>query len=207
MNEMLTAAWADMGDADAVADHIERTIADMPSPVIAVPGGSTPLKIFEILAERNLDWAGVTLLLTDDREVALDHEASNQAKLNATFADTEAKILTLSEEMDVPALDLVWLGMGADGHIASLFPDMEYTHVEDPAVVRTVPEPLPPEAPFPRLSLNMAALAGATEIILVIRGEVKKAVVEKALQGGSTLPVAQLFEASNSAVTIYWSEA
>ena len=54
--------------------------------MIALPGGSTPIAIFAELASRGVDWEGATLMLGDDRMVAKDHEASNQAKLEAAFA-------------------------------------------------------------------------------------------------------------------------
>lgn len=207
MSDLAHVDWAGDGSVAAVADHVQRVIAGKPDPVIAVPGGSTPLAIFDELARRGLDWAGVTLMLTDDRQVPLDHPASNQAKLEGAFSETEANIVPLAAGMSVPPLDLCWLGMGADGHIASLFPRMQAEVIDGAAVIRTTPEPLPPEAPFPRLSMNMAALRAAKDIILVVRGNDKKAVLDDALAGCNDLPVARLMQASANPVTIYWSEA
>ncbi len=207
MNDFAHVRWADDGSAHAVADHVERAVADKPAPIVAVPGGSTPIAIFDELARRGLDWAGVTLMLTDDRQVPLDHPASNQAKLEGAFCATAANIIPLEAGMDVPPLDLCWLGMGADGHIASLFPKMQAQSADRAAVIRTTPEPLPSEAPFPRLSMNMAALAAARDIILVARGTDKKAVLDNALAGRNDLPVARLLQQTRSPLTIYWSEA
>lgn len=199
--------WADDGSTGAVADHLERVVRSADTPVIAVPGGSTPVAIFDELAERGVDWAGATLMLGDDRLVEKDHPASNQAKLEAAFADSGAAIVSLSEGMEVPPLDLLWVGMGADGHIASLFPEMICEDREGPSVIRTEPHPLPPEAPFPRLSMNFEALATSPkETIIVIRGSEKKAVIENALGGGSDLPISRLLRGSSAPITIYWSE-
>ncbi|GAB5349201.1 6-phosphogluconolactonase [Alteriqipengyuania sp. 357] len=198
--------WASDGSTKAVADHVERVVASLDAPMIALPGGSTPIAIFEELASRGVDWEGATLMLGDDRMVPKDHPASNQAKLEHAFAQTRATIAPLAEGMAVPALDLLWLGMGADGHIASLFPEMVIDDQPGPCVIRTEPHPLPPEAPFPRLSMNMEALTTVPrETIFVIRGEDKKAVIEDAMHGGNDLPVARLLRASRAPVTIYWS--
>ena len=200
--------WAEDGSTAAVADHVARVVEASDAPVIAVPGGSTPIAIFDALAARELDWSGTTLMLGDDRMVDREHAASNQAKLEAAFADSAATIATLKEGADVPHLDLLWVGMGADGHIASLFPEMRCEDQPGAKVVRTEPIPLPPEAPYPRLSMNVEALTTAPkETIIVIRGADKKAVIEDAMQGDSDLPVARLQRTSRSPVTIYWSPA
>lgn len=198
--------WAEDGSGEAVARHLARVIAANPSATIAVPGGSTPLPIFEKLVGEGIDWSGVTLMLGDDRIVEHGHAASNQAKLEGAFCATEARIVALEEGMAVPDLDLLWLGMGEDGHIASLFPEMEADDAPGRTVIRTRPVPLPPEAPFPRLSMNMEALTGAPrEIILVIRGEAKKRVLADAIAGRGTVPVVTLIARATCPITIYWS--
>lgn len=206
MNERAKVSWADDGGTGAVADHVERVVRANSAPLVAVPGGSTPVAIFEELAARGLDWAGTTLMLGDDRLVPRDHEASNQAKLETAFANSGAEILALEEDMRVPQLDLLWLGMGTDGHVASLFPEMICDDRPGALVIRTEPHPLPPEAPFPRLSMNMEALTTSPkETIIVIRGEEKKAMIEEAMRGESDLPIARLLRGSRARVTIYWS--
>ena len=206
MSEHADISWAEDGSAAAVAAHLTRAIDANPRARIAVPGGSTPLPIFEELVERGIDWSGVTLMLGDDRIVEHGHAASNQAKLEGAFCATEANVMALEEGMDVPDLDLLWIGMGADGHIASLFPEMKCEDVPGRKIIRTEPVPLPPEAPFPRLSMNMEALAEAPrEIILVIRGAEKKRVLEEAGSGANSLPIARLIKRSIAPITVYWS--
>lgn len=198
--------WADDGSNRAVADHLARVVQQNPNAVIAVPGGSTPLPIFEELRARGIDWSSATLMLTDDRIVPPGHPASNQSKLQSAFCGSGARIVALEEGAVVPDLDLVWLGMGADGHIASLFPAMACADLPGSRIVRTEPNPLPPEAPFPRLSMNMEALASASaEIILVIRGDVKKRVLEDAVAGSSDVPANSLLRRADCPITIYWS--
>jgi 6-phosphogluconolactonase len=103
----------------------------------------------------------------------------------------------------VPRFALAWLGMGADGHIASLFPNTD-PRAEDPRrIVRLTPDPLPPEAPFDRISLTIPALLNSDELAFVIRGADKRAVLDAALAGKSDLPVARLLAAATQQVTCF----
>lgn len=197
--------WAQPGDAAAVADRIAAELAKPGPKRIAVPGGSTPVKVFALLAERALDWSEVTLCLTDDRQVPDDHPASNYGKLAAALGDSGVTVERLVEGAAVAPFDLVWLGMGEDGHVASLFPHMHALVRPGPAVIATTPVPLPSEAPFPRLSLNRRALKATAEIILVITGATKKQLVERVLGGADTYPVSDFLRGFGPPVTIYWS--
>ena len=169
-------------------------------------GGSTPAKVLALLASRDLDWAGTTIIPTDDRQVSTDHPASNVGALRQAFAGTAATILPLAEGDKVAPFDLVWLGMGADGHIASLFPRMCAEQRRGRRVIAPTPIPLPPEAPFARLSLNRKALAATAETIVVITGAAKRAVIEAALAGSDALPISDVVRNPRAPVTIYWSE-
>jgi 6-phosphogluconolactonase len=198
--------WTEPGDAAAVADRIAAEVSRPGKKRLAVPGGSTPLKVFELLAARDLDWSGVTLTLTDERLVPDDHPASNYAKLASALASKVAGIERLAEGMEVLPFDLVWLGMGEDGHVASLFPHMAAVIRPGPTVIATTPIPLPPEAPFDRLSLNRAALRQAGEIVLVVSGAAKRKVIDRAMMGSDVYPVSDYLRGEGPPVTIYWSE-
>jgi len=199
--------WAEPGDAAAVAERIAETVRRPGRKWLAVPGGSTPAKVFAALNERGLDWRECEVWLTDDRQVPHDHPASNFGKLKAALGGTEAILVALRDGDYPPPFDLVWLGMGGDGHVASLFPQMAAGERIGPHVIATVPAPLPPEAPFARLSLNLEALVAADEILLVVTGADKRRVLEGVIAGQAQhLPVAQLLRAAKCPVTIYWSE-
>ncbi|WP_338468357.1 6-phosphogluconolactonase [Novosphingobium sp. ZN18A2] len=199
--------WAEPGDAEAVAERIAAEVSKPGRKRIAVPGGSTPIRIFDLLAHRKLDWSGVTLTLTDDRQVPDDHEASNFRKLSAALGSSGATIERLEEGRRVDPFDLVWLGMGADGHIASLFPHMVAEIRPGRTVISTTPIPLPPEAPFARLTLNRRALCAAKEVIIVITGDEKRRVIEKAQNGNdASYPVSDVLHGCGAPVTIYWSK-
>lgn len=193
-------------EVEGIADHVAEVIARPGERTIAVPGGSTPFPIFDALAKRDLDWSQTTIFLTDDRVVDPDHEASNFGRLRTSLGSSGARIMPLEEGIEAPAFDLVWLGMGADGHVASLFPNTDPTTSVSAGVVRLTPDPLPPEAPFDRLSWTLLALLNTNATMLVIRGKDKLAVLFDALLGKNDLPIARLLAASTAPVTIFGSD-
>jgi len=196
---------AEPGDLAAVAERIAAEIARPGAKRIAVAGGSTPSRVFALLAQRNLDWTGTTMIPTDDRQVSHDHPASNFGKLKSALGHTGATLLPLEEGQKIKPFDLVWLGMGEDGHVASLFPRMCALPSVKPRVIATLPKPLPPEAPFARLSLNRQALAATRATILVATGSAKRRLIEAALAGSDAWPVSDILRAPRASVTVYWS--
>ncbi|QPC99191.1 6-phosphogluconolactonase [Qipengyuania soli] len=192
----------------AIADWLAVQIADAlnagEGPVtITVPGGSTPFPIMESLLDHDLDWTRLVVWPGDDRVVPEDHPASNTGKLRDLFEPAGAEVVTLSEMEAVPHFTLAWLGMGADGHIASLFPNTDPRVDEPQQVVRLTPDPLPPEAPFDRISLTIPSLLASDQLVFVIRGEEKRAVLDQAIGGQSDLPVARLLGAARQKVTCF----
>lgn len=198
--------WAEQADNAAIADFIAGKLSGGGIKHIAVPGGSTPGPILAELSRRALDWENLQFTLTDDRQVAEDHPASNIRLLREHLGNSGAQILPLFPALVPPHFDLCWLGMGTDGHIASLFPEMQATELAAPGVIETVPEPLPPEAPYARLSLNLPALLASDAIMLVIKGNAKKQVIDQAIDGTNDFPIARLLAAAQCEVTIFWSE-
>lgn len=180
----------------ALAGH-DGTIA------ITVPGGSTPFPILAELAQRHLDWGRIAVWPGDDRIVPEDHPASNVGRIRALLEPVGARIVPLAEGAQPPHFAVAWLGMGADGHIASLFPNTD-PQVDDPlALRRLTPDPLPPEAPFDRLSLTIPALLASDTVIFVIRGEDKLSLFEAAVRGDHDLPVARLLRAAQQPVICF----
>ena len=178
---------------------------------ISLPGGSTPFPILEAMIaqdntlppERKIDFARLNIWPGDDRIVSESHPASNTGKLRKLFEPVGATVVTLSVMEKIPRFALVWLGMGADGHIASLFPNTD-PQVDDPQRVRQLtPDPLPPEAPFDRVTLTIPALVNSEQIMFVIRGMDKRAVFDDAVSGGHDLPVARLLRAANQPVICF----
>ncbi|MFB0613780.1 6-phosphogluconolactonase [Aurantiacibacter poecillastricola] len=170
---------------------------------ISVPGGSTPFPIMQKLVQADLDWSRITVWPGDDRVVPEEHDASNTGKIRALFEPAGAQVATLTVMEQVPHFALVWLGMGADGHIASLFPNTDPKADDSAPIRRLTPDPLPPEAPFDRVTLTMPSLLDSDALMFVIRGDDKRAVFDTAAAGESDLPVARLLAAASQKVTCF----
>lgn len=171
--------------------------------VVTVPGGSTPFPILSELAKASLDWSRLAVWPGDDRIVPEDHPASNLGRIRALLAPAGARVVPLAEGAEPPRFALAWLGMGNDGHVASLFPNTD-PRVDAPGtVLRLTPDPLPPEAPFDRLSLTIPALARSDALLFVVRGAEKAALFRAAAAGDNDLPVARLLKAARCPVTCF----
>ena len=195
-------------DDQAIADWMELRIAfaianSDDQIAISLPGGSTPFPILKLLTRSSLDWARVEVLPGDDRIVPEDHSASNTGKIRALFEPLGAKVTALTEIEHPPHFALVWLGMGGDGHIASLFPNTD-PQMDDPQKLRRLtPDPLPPEAPFDRITLTIPALLNSDELLFVIRGDDKRAVFDAATRGEHDLPITRLLSIAEGPVTCF----
>ncbi len=195
---------SDAAVAEWLAARLRSALASSRTPVaITIPGGATPFPILEKLIALPLDWSRVTVWPGDDRRVAEDHPASNTGKIRALLEPAGAEVVTLSPMAEVPHFALAWLGMGGDGHVASLFPDSD-PRADDPLRIRLLtPDPMPPEAPFDRITLTIPALLDSDELLLVIRGGGKRALLEAAAMGENDLPVARLLAAARQPVTCF----
>ena len=190
--------------AEWVHERLQRALGAADAPVaITVPGGSTPFPILERLAAMDLDWRRVTVWPGDDRQVPEDHPASNTGKIRALLEPTGAEVVALTVMEQVPHFALAWLGMGADGHIASLFPNTD-PRADDAQRIRTLtPDPLPAEAPFDRITLTIPALLDSDELVFVVRGGEKRALFEAAARSENDLPIARLLAAADQPVTCF----
>ena len=198
----------DGADDAAIAEWIAGRLRDRLGrddiPVaITVPGGSTPFPILERLACIPLDWRRITVWPGDDRLVPEDHRASNTGRIRALLEPAGAEVVTLSEMEQVPRFALAWLGMGGDGHVASLFPNTDPRADDPQAIRRLTPDPLPPEAPFDRITLTLPALLNSDALLFVIRGADKRAVFDAAMRGEGDRPVARLLAAARQPVTCF----
>ena len=199
----------DAGDiARWIADQLADALAAGQGKVaISVPGGSTPFPIFEELVSHDLDFERLVVWPGDDRVVPEDHPASNTGKIRALFEPVGAEVVSLEgakdERLDPPHFALCWLGMGGDGHIASLFPNTD-PKTDDPMPMRRLtPDPLPPEAPFDRITLTIPSLLDCDALMFVIRGDDKRAVFDAGAAGEHDLPVARLLAAARQPVTCF----
>jgi 6-phosphogluconolactonase len=190
--------------AEWVQARLQNALGAAERPIaITVPGGSTPFPILARLAAMPLAWRRVTVWPGDDREVPEDHQASNTGRIRALLEPAGAEVVALSVTEQVPHFALAWLGMGTDGHIASLFPNTD-PRADDSLKLRMLtPDPLPPEAPYDRITLTIPALLDSDELLFVIRGAKKRALFEAAARGENDLPVARLLGAARQPVTCF----
>ena len=219
--ESRTAAMSAL--ADRVAEDLRAALGRKGRASLAVPGGTTPAPFLGDLAKRELDWERVRVTLTDERWVPPDHERSNARLLRTTLLTgraAAAEFLPLYLEASEPeqvlarvaeALEAVWpldvcvLGMGTDGHTASLFPGADRLDEGlDPEGAATVLAMRAPGAPEPRVTLAAPVLNGAARIYLLITGDDKRAVLDRALEDGPVreMPVRAVLRGPGS-VTVY----
>lgn len=201
--------FVETADAQAIAlwvgARIDHALAVSAGDVaLSVPGGSTPFPIFAELARQERDWKRVQFWPNDDRIVAEDHEASNTGKMRALFEPAGAKVVALDLDRAPPSFALTWLGMGPDGHIASLFPNTDPQVDEPRPIVRLTPDPLPEHAPFDRITLTIPALLDSGSIAFTLGGsDEKRAVFEAAMRGENDLPIARLLGAARQPITCF----
>jgi 6-phosphogluconolactonase len=208
--------------ANDVAAALIRRLAATGSAALVVSGGRTPVAFLRELAARPVEWSAVHVTLADERCVPTDNPASNQRLVRDTFAGTPASQARLIE-IDATATDAVrlWdaalaalprpfaavvLGMGDDGHFASLFPGMPGLALAlDTTRPPTVVAGLAPTEPRDRLSLTLAALLDTDLLALHITGPAKLAVLQRASTPGSVLemPVRALLRQRQKALAIY----
>lgn len=208
----------------AVADRIAGELADFlrreGRASLAVPGGTTPGPVFDVLSGVDLDWARVAVMLTDERWVPPAHPRSNTGLLRARlFRGRAAAALEVplwaeapTPEAALPALaagvaaqlplSVLLLGMGEDLHIASLFPGAEGLEA---ALAPDAP-PLavlrPGGQPEPRVTLTAPVLAGAMHVHLLITGEGKRRALEAARgRPPAEAPVRLVLDAA----TVHWA--
>ena len=195
-NDAAIAFWLQQRLAEALAAQTGEV-------AITLPGGSTPFPILALLAKAPLDWHRLAVWPGDDRIVEEASPYSNVGRIRAALEPLGARIVPLAEGLVPPHFTVAWLGMGTDGHIASLFPNTD-PRVDDPLPLRRlIPDPLPPEAPYHRLSLTIPALTNCDAMLFVARGDEKRALIEDALRGAHDLPVARLLAAARAPVTCF----
>jgi 6-phosphogluconolactonase len=231
---MIEAEWWDYNSIDELADAvagdvgfiIESALEARDSALIAVPGGTTPVPVFDRLAKAKMHWRKVTIIPTDDRLVPVEDDLSNVKMLARSFLPSGARVVPIAtvnadhrmagnaadarlQDLSWPP-DLVWLGMGKDGHTASIFagPDLQDA-LDAPKARRAVgvkPDPMPEEAPVARVTLTRAAILSARTILITITGQEKRDLLEQAIEDGhsSKLPIGRVLAEAEQPIDIHW---
>ena len=190
--------------ADAVAQNLRDTLATQPRVTLAVSGGKSPIAFFQALSQQDLDWARVNITLVDERIVPTTHADSNTNLVRQYLLQNRAAaaqwLPLISDDADEGSLknsaaavefalqhythpDVLVLGMGGDGHTASIFP--QAPQFAD-AVRADYPQPLlhitPITAPYERISMTLAAIEATPHVYLAIAGAEKRRVYDAAAQ-------------------------
>ena len=214
--------------ATCVAELLRQGIAKRNVASLAVSGGRSPIAFFDQLSRQVLAWEKVSITLVDERWVPTDSEDSNEhlvrqhllrnAAARAQFVPLKTAAaspqLALAEresainKMPWP-LDAIVLGMGEDGHTASLFPGAENLStaldVTRPALLTAID---PPHADHPRMSLTLRALLHTRCVVLLIQNSRKGAIYQQARDGADVaqLPIAGVLSQAKVRVEVFWAQ-
>ncbi|MCJ8288766.1 MAG: 6-phosphogluconolactonase [Crocinitomicaceae bacterium] len=199
-----------------ITTKITLSIQEFGDARILLSGGNTPKSLYEKIAKTSIDWSKVIIGLIDDRNVELSSEHSNERMLRETFSKPDQKgpkiIGMVGEKMTrskiekryadfFERIDYTLLGMGDDGHTASLFPndiqsESSLRHRDKGIIFTTAPS-----FPKDRISCSRGLIISSQSIGLMIRGEKKLAVLEEAEQ--HLLPISYFTNACQQLTTYY----
>jgi len=213
--------------------HFNKTLQENKRASFIVPGGTTPAPVFKNLSRSTLDWKNISVALSDERWLTADHLQSNQKLIAETLLINNAKSAqfvamkntshTALEGLQeccndykslVQPFSLTMLGMGGDGHIASLFPDCKEIgkalDLNNKELCTSIDASgCPVAGDFPeRMSLTLSAIINSQLIILLVTGEKKLDVINAAIEKyqPTVYPVSALLHQQNAPVEIYWSK-
>jgi 6-phosphogluconolactonase len=208
-----------------VARRLKEDLAQQDQAVLVVSGGKSPVPFFQSLSAQPLAWNRVAVTLADERWVPPEHEDSNEALVRKHLLKGRAAVAQLVplwtgdatpeaaapvvakalEAMPRPFSDVI-LGMGEDGHIASLFPGAAQL-AEGLSTSASALAVHPPHAPHARLSLSLCALLASRDLVLMISGAAKRQILERALGEGPVeeLPVRAILRQTAVPVSVFWA--
>ena len=216
---------ASIAAAERIIRALERRLELGGEASLVVSGGTTPGRCFRELAGQAIDWSHVSILASDERWVPPDHEDSNERLIRETLmveaaaaadllpffdadTDVDARCETLHDEILRRPFPFACalLGMGSDGHFASLFPDADNldTGLDVDASLTCIPVRTD-ASPYERISLTLAALSRSDEVVLLFFGDDKREIYEKAKDVGNGYPVSKLLVQKRAPVKVYWA--
>ena len=231
---MIEAEWWEYDSLDELADAVagdvgfivDSAVEARGASLVALPGGKTGPAIFPKLAAQRLPWKRVTIIPTDERLVPMNDERSNVRELARVFLPIGARVIPIAADIpdyklagnsadarlqDLPwPPDLVWLGVGEDGHAASIFAGADLQDALDaPRARRAVgvmPDPLPDDAPVARVTLTRAAILSARTMLIAITGHKKREMLERAIADGqsSKLPIGRVLAEAEQPIDVHW---
>ncbi|WP_186133911.1 6-phosphogluconolactonase [Burkholderia gladioli] len=206
--------------AQAVRAALAAPLAEHPRATLAVSGGTSPRPFLQTLSTAELDWARVDVSLVDDRWVADTDGASNAQLVHDTLlqnaaagarflplvdtsATLEAQVAALNANPAYRLPNVAVLGMGEDGHTASIFADAPEWELAISTTARYVAVH-PGAAPHPRVSLSLDALRRVERLLLLIAGARKREVLEAAAAAPQRNAISQLANDKGTQLDVYW---
>ena len=209
--------------ASRIAELLKYRLKHQDHASFVISGGSSPLECFRALSETPLDWDRVDILLSDERWVPPDHADSNEklareallvdkaseAELQPVYAagvSAEQRCDDLQHPLPVLPFSCALIGMGTDGHFASLFPDAD--NLESGLDVESARLYIPvatAASPHPRVSMTLAGISRSDEIVLLFFGEEKLAIYEQARADTNGFPVSKLLRQKRAPVRLFWA--
>ena len=211
MTPVVVADPAALAEAAArwTAERVGRAVADRGACYLALAGGDTPRGCYQRLAQppydSQLPWSRVFITWSDERRVRLDDPASNYGMARAALLDhvpvPAHQVFPLTEEnlpdldrvpkdgAGLPTFDIIHLGIGEDGHTASLFPGSEALN-ELHAIVRAVDDA--PKPPPQRLTLTLPVLNAARAVLFMVSGAGKREPLARVLRRDRALPASHV---------------
>jgi len=212
--------------ADTVAEFLRSRLQSAQSASLAVSGGSTPVPFFQALSRKQLEWSRVDVLLVDERWVDEANGASNTKLVKENLLRNNAaaaRYLSLKHKGATPdeglsaaqaelarltrPLDVLILGMGNDGHTASLFPDApELAHAMDPENPETLAAMTPPSQAQQRITLTYALMREARFTALHLKGSDKLDTLKRALSQPDDLLTMPVRGFLKPGLQIFWSK-
>ncbi|ANO50134.1 6-phosphogluconolactonase [Woeseia oceani] len=223
--EFNTREEASVAAAARLQAALERRLASGAEASLVISGGTTPGRCLSELSTASLDWNRVHAVLSDERWVATDSDDSNEklarelllrnaaaaARLHGVFradmsVDERARRLDRELRLQPLPFACALLGMGTDGHFASLFPDADNlaSGLDPDSPLLCIPVRTK-ASPHARISLTLSALSRSDEIVLLIFGAEKRDVLRAAKQSATALPVSRLLLQKRAPVNIYWA--
>lgn len=213
-----------IGLAARIWDLVAEAVEQDNKAAMIVSGGSTPIGLYNVLRELPLPWEQLDFCPSDERWVPVDDPASNEGMLRRELIDEidPATFVSMARQESTPQADakrveqvletlsrpwdLVLLGMGNDGHTASLFPSAEGL-TEALSGKRRCVAVTPAGQAHPRLTLSRSELLRSKRIILLLHGPEKWRVYREALRGDDVeaMPVRALLHQQQVPVDVYWS--
>ncbi len=210
-----------------VLNELKSGIENRGGASMLLSGGTTPGPLYEKMSNAELDWKKVWFAPTDERWVEPDHQDSNELLIRKTLLIKNAKdanyiglksIGNIPEEgMDATEqrlselplpLDIVLLGMGEDGHFASLFPNLPDTKIAMDENCKTLCHPIKRgESDVDRMTISYNGILQSRQVVILFFGSKKLDVLETAAKGANqNLPISYLLAQDGVPVSLYWAE-